>query len=107
MVVDQTAGTRVLIASVAFTNDGWVVIHEDASGKPGRILGAQRFIAGNYKDVSVDLLRGTVAGESYSAMLHTDDGDHTFDDAKDVPVTNANGMPVMANFRTLSGAATQ
>ena len=107
MVVDQTAGTRVLITSVEFAKDGWVVVHENASGKPGRILGAQRFIAGSYRDVSVDLLRATDAGAKYSAMLHTDDGDHLFDTAKDIPVIDSAGMLIMANFRTLSGAATQ
>ena len=96
-VDNQKAGDRVAVSSVTLEKDAWVAVHEDDGGKPGRILGAQRFLAGTHSG-AVDLLRGTVAGGMYYAMLHADDGDHAFDVAKDVPIKDAGGDPVMAKF---------
>jgi len=83
---------------VMLEKDGWVAIHEDNGGKPGKILGAQLFSAGKHDAGTVDLLRATTAGGVYYAMLHVDDGDHAFDALKDMPVSGADGNPVMAKF---------
>ncbi len=96
-VDDQKAGDTVNIASVMVDNDAWVAVHEDNGGKPGRILGAQLFRGGTHSG-TVDLLRGTVAGGAYYAMLHADDGDHAFDAAKDMPIKDTDGNPVMVKF---------
>src|SRR3989338_895756 len=47
-VSNQVAGDMVKLGSVDMTVDGWVVVHEERDGKPGNILGAQRFDAGSY-----------------------------------------------------------
>jgi len=74
---DQPAGSSVNVA-VKSDSEVWVAVHEDVDGKPSRILGAQLFSAGTNLG-KVDLLRPTVAGMSYHAMLHSDDGDRKFD----------------------------
>lgn len=84
-VSNQPAGNMVKLDSVSMTFDGWVVVHEDRDGKPGNILGAQRFDKGTYTSGQVELLRGTVAGGKYYVMLHDDDGDRVFDHTKDTP----------------------
>lgn len=99
-VNDQPPGMKVAIAMVAFARDGWVVIHEDSDGKPGRILGAQRFGAGPNQSGSVDLLRPIEGGRFYFAMLHSDDGDRQFDHTKDLPVTNPEGNAILMRFVT-------
>ena len=72
-------------------------IHEARDGKPGNVLGAQFYAAGETKNGTVYLLRPTVAG-TYYAILHTDNGDHEFDLTIDFPVTYSAGNPVMARF---------
>lgn len=96
-VNDQTAGNMVSVSSAVLESAAWVAIHEDNAGKPGKILGAQMFPSGTHSG-AVDLLRATTAGGVYYAMLHADDGDHAFDAAKDMPVKDAGGNPVMVKF---------
>lgn len=98
---NQPAGYRIILSTVTMANDGWVVIHEDANGVPGNVLGAQRFSAGAYKDGTVELLRNTVEGDTYYAMIHTDDGDKMFDLVKDTPVKNSHDTPIMTAFNVV------
>ena len=105
-VNNQSAGNAVVLSSVALTHDAWVAVHEENNGKPGKILGAQLFPAGIHSG-NVDLLRETTAGGNYYAMIHKSDGDHTFDAAKDMPVKDAEGNPVMVKFTATSGANVQ
>ncbi len=99
-VNDQAPGMRIALALVTLAGDGWVVIHEDRDGKPGSILGAQRFNAGANQSGSVELLRATEEGKVYYAMLHSDDGDRQFDHTKDLPVTNPEGNAILMRFVT-------
>ena len=101
----QSAGKEVTVSTVALTAESWVVIHEDTAGKPLRILGAKHLHAGAYTNVVVKLLRETVGGHTYYAMLHSDDGDGLFDSKKDIVETDRADSPIMAKFET--SAATQ
>ncbi len=105
-VDDQAAGDSVAISSAALSARAWVVIHEDYDGKPGRILGAQLF-PGGVGSGKVDLLRPSMEGKTYYAMLHTDDGDHAFDMTKDLPMKDQAGMPIMVKFVALPIAGAQ
>ncbi len=96
----QSAGKEVAVSSVALTGESWIVIHEDEAGKPLRILGAKRLNAGTYTNVVVKLLRETVEGHTYYAMLHGDDGDGLFDSKKDMVETDISGAPIIAKFET-------
>ncbi|TSC67190.1 MAG: hypothetical protein CEO19_325 [Parcubacteria group bacterium Gr01-1014_73] len=98
-VKEQTAGIEVVVEQVVLTNMAWVVIHEDdGTGKPGKILGAQLFDAGTGAG-KVELLRGTMAGGNYFAMLHADNGDRAFDPKLDMPILDASSQPIMATFK--------
>ncbi len=83
---------------VAFAVDGWVAIHEESDGKPGRILGARRFGIGINQSGSVELLRPTQEGKVYFAMLHADDGDRQFDHTKDLPLADPQGNVILMRF---------
>ncbi|MBI2056098.1 MAG: hypothetical protein HYT37_01855 [Candidatus Sungbacteria bacterium] len=96
---EQAAGMSVAVANVSLPVSGWVAIHEDAGGKPGKILGARRFEKGTHAGV-VELLRKTEDGKAYYAMLHADDGDRLFDAKKDMPMKDVSGAAVMAKFNT-------
>ena len=102
---DQVEGSTVMLDKVGLAQSGWVVIHEDDNGKPGKILGAQLFDAGAWTNGQVDLLRGTVSAKSYYAMLHSDNGDRAFDPKKDTDVMDANGMMVMTKFTATAAPA--
>jgi len=100
VVKDQIAGLRVVIDSITLEGSGWVAVHEDVDGELGNILGAQRFDAGTYKGL-VDLLRNTVEGGVYHAVLYSDDGDSVFDHKKDSLITDENGNIIEAEFNAV------
>ncbi len=82
-VRDQPAGARVLVDSVSIPTPGvWVVIVEMRGDDLGNILGAARAL-GPVADLSVDLQRATVSGDSYAVVLYREDGDGEFNYQKD------------------------
>ena len=97
-VDEQKAGNTVAVTMLTLSNPGWVVIHEDRNGKPGNVLGATWYQAGIHL-AKVELLRSTVVGGTYYAMIHSDDGDKQFDLKKDLPLMDASGNPIMAMFK--------
>jgi len=105
VVNDQGPGTEVSIAKTIFEKGGWVVIHEDdGAGKPGKILGAQLFDPGSWDNGKVELLRGTIEGGRYFAMLHSDNGDRAFDPKLDTPIIGKTGAPIMMEFEATMSA---
>ncbi len=97
-VSDQAASSVVFLSGLTLAQSTWVAIHEDAEGEPGRILGAARYDAG-VSSGNVELLRPTVRGGLYYAVLYVDDGDRQFDSKKDVQVKDETGKTVMASFK--------
>jgi len=99
-VDNQAPGNTVVIKGVLLKNPGWVAIHDDVNGQPGKILGATLFDKGQ-ADGTVELLRNTVEGASYIAVLHNDDGDYkNFNPKTDLPLNADNGTMVMVKFTT-------
>jgi len=99
VVSDQRPGMTVTISAIIIENGGWIVIHKEAAGKPGTVIGEARLVAGESSQIKVSLREATIEGMGYYAMLHTDDGDGRFDIAKDAPVrsTMLDGT-IMARF---------
>lgn len=95
-VVDQSAGKSAVIQSISLSKLAWVAIRD----KNGWILGAERLEAGDHANVTVTLLRATMAGTSYEAVLYVDDGDRAFDLHKDSLVMKSDGSAVSAAFLT-------
>jgi len=80
-VQDQAAGGKVAVASMKLSAASWVAIVDG-----GRVLGAAWYPS--YATTgSVELLRDTVAGKTYQAVLYVDDGDKKFDMHKDMLVS--------------------
>jgi hypothetical protein len=98
LVNNQVPGSSVLINQVLLKGPGWVAIHDDVNGQPGRILGARLFDAGSANGI-VQLLRNTVNGKSYFAVIHTDDGNYkNFTPKTDKVLTGSNGEIIMTKF---------
>jgi hypothetical protein len=91
----------VFIERAAITEPGWLVIHADADGAPGPVIGFRAINAGdNFQfNVPVDVARAT---PTLYAMLHTDDntiGEYEFGEVEgaDGPVT-VDGAVVTPSF---------
>lgn len=69
---DISAGT-VTVAEVVSDGPGWIVIHADAEGRPGPVIGYAAVADGANQDVAVDVATDQ-ATETLYAMLHSDGG---------------------------------
>jgi hypothetical protein len=97
-VGDQNADSvAVLVSDVSLRAPGYIEIHADDNGKVGAIVGSSSLLQpGDHKNVSV--IATLLPGKSYYAMLHTDDGNGTFDPAKDEPTLDNAGNIIMTKF---------
>jgi LPXTG-motif cell wall-anchored protein len=64
----------VKVTEVAATEDGWVVIHLDEGGKPGKVIGHTAVKKGETYDVMVKLDEDVPVGGKVWPMLHIDAG---------------------------------
>ncbi|RIK29415.1 MAG: hypothetical protein DCC55_37980 [Chloroflexi bacterium] len=95
----ESDGTSVTIANVAAAVPGWIVIHIDADGSPGPVLGQTAVEVGDNSDVVVALDPPLEGDTALWAMLHVDEGAagvYEFPGA-DVPVRDGD-MIVMTPF---------
>jgi hypothetical protein len=63
----------VTVSKVNAAVDGWVVIHVEAEGKPGPVIGYTQVSAGESKDVKVTIDPAMSTTKMF-AMLHVDEG---------------------------------
>lgn len=103
-VSDQAAGQAMTIEAVNLKESGYVVIHEDAKGSPGKVIGNSTALqAGTYNNLSINLTRAAKEGEVLYAMLHSDDGDGTYGfPDEDFPIKDDQGKVVLQKF-TVTG----
>ncbi len=101
-VVDQdlVEGTAVSIATVTSSGPGWLVIHAQADGGPGPVIGYTPVAAGANTDVMVEIDTAQ-ATETLYAMLHVDAGTAgTYEfPGDDVPAKDAEGSVVTPSFQ--------
>lgn len=91
----QAAGTSVAISSINVSSPTWIVVYENRDNKPGNILGAGLFFA-DQTSGKVELLRGTVAGQTYYVGTRTDNGDRRFELDVDDPVRAGSTQPLVS-----------
>jgi hypothetical protein len=102
VVSDNYPGNVVLIQQVQLAAPGFVVIHKDEAGKPGKVIGYQYFEAG-IRPGRVNLTENTVDGGKYWAMLHEDTGsDKAFSETPDAPIRDKAGNIVMKPFKAMN-----
>ncbi len=92
----QKAGLSVAISKADVSGVTWVVVYEGQNGKPGNVLGAAIF-SPDHESGTVDLLRTTLAGQTYFVTEHSDNGDRKFS-LKDDPLLTENGQPTWVTF---------
>lgn len=96
-MTDQYPGNVVYLSSVQFAAPGYVAIHKDNNGMPGKIIGYAKFAAG-INPGKITLSESLIDGGTYYAMMHNDDGDNKFDAVKDAPLKDAAGNIIMKIF---------
>ncbi|MEK7628145.1 MAG: hypothetical protein AAB421_01865 [Patescibacteria group bacterium] len=99
-VNSQQAGGVVKVDEVHFQSAGWLVVHEIVAGHVGNALGAARLDTGVHTAVAIELLRATEPAKEYIVIVYADNGNKEFDIRGDLPVLDAEGNPVMSNFKT-------
>lgn len=104
-VLDQAPSKSVFVTEVSAERPVWVVVVEDLDGVQGNIIGAGLFDVGESAGI-VELLRGTVEGGTYYAVLHGEDSDliqnRNFDLKTDVALLGSDGQPLEVRFKTTS-----
>jgi plastocyanin len=96
----------ITVAKVTSSVDGWIVVHLDEGGRPGKVLGQSAVRAGDNTNVVVQLSEDVPVGGMLWPMLHVDAGaagTYEFPGA-DVPV-RVNDMVVMVQISVTEGAA--
>ena len=107
VISDQFPGNVVYVSTVSASKPVWVAIHEDKDGQPGAVMGYAHYDAGTNPGGKITLSKSTVDGKTYYAVMHTDDGDSTFDATKDAPTEDAKGNVIMRVFHASSLAGSQ
>lgn len=109
LVSEQELGSDVLIDEARLSAPGFIAIHEDRDGGPGRIIGATTILSsGAHENVQVPVNRDTEDGERLYAMLHEDDGDGLFlFPGPDAPMTDDSGKIIVREFSISGGAGVE
>ena len=97
---------KVTIDSVSASEPSWIVIHVDANGAPGPVIGFAPVPVGHNQDVVVEIDLAQATPTLY-AMLHVDagvGGEYNFP-GEDLPTVDAQGAVVMAPFQLLEAEA--
>ncbi len=99
---------RVNISLVVAAAGSFIAVHEgDGAGGIGPVVGVSAYLnTGVHPNVTVDLTRDTVAGETLYAMLHRDgDNNEMYQfPGPDGPVMNAQGMVIAPPFQIIGVA---
>jgi hypothetical protein len=106
-VDNQAPGKTVFVKELRAEKPVWVVIVENNNGEHGNILGAGLFDVGESAGL-VELLRGTVQGGTYYAVMHNENSnltqDRLFEPELDLPILYSNNQVVEVMFETSSDA---
>jgi len=102
-VSDQTANAlSVTVDSATLSQPGFIAIHSDANGAPGNDIAASGLLTtGTHADVAITA--SLVNGQTYWAMLRSDDGNRVFSEANDPTLVDALGKAIMVKFTVQGG----
>lgn len=98
-VKDQQPGSVVIVSSVNLIRKGYVVIHDNNSGRPGNIIGNSRILQeGTSYFVRVGLIRPAKNNETLFAVMYEDSGDGVFSPSIDTAFKSEAGDVVFKRF---------
>ncbi len=103
-VAEQRPGTTVEVSALVMESPGFVVIHENQNGTPGKIIGKSSLLDKDDNGAAITLDRQTTDGEKLIAMIHKDNGNSTFSETEDTSVKDDQGEDVMMEFEVSANA---
>lgn len=106
VMTDQYPGNVVFLNSVQLDKEGWVAIHKDNNGQPGDIIGSAHFDSG-INTGRITVTQPIIDGAIYYAMVHSSDGNATFDATKDLPLKDSGGSVIMHVFHGSSSVSSE
>ena len=95
----QDAGLTVSVTAAIVASPTWIVVYESRNGVPGNALGAALFTPERTTG-SVNLLRGTISGQTYFVGQQRDNGDRVFSLENDAVALDEGGNPILVQFQT-------
>jgi hypothetical protein len=96
---DQYPGNVVYISSIQMDQPGYVAIHANNNGTPGKVIGSAHLDKGINANIKVTLSQPLIDGQTYYAMLHGDDRDGKFSETKDPALKDSKGDVIMHVFK--------
>jgi hypothetical protein len=107
-VEDQPAGAmEVVVGFAVMPEGGFIVIHEDDSGVPGRVIGVSAVLAQGAEHLAVQVSPSLMDGAIYYALLYADPNE---DPIKALaagtarPLTDTEGNVVLMSFAASANA---
>ena len=98
-IENQKAGQSIVsIGFALFADSGFVVIHEDENGVPGKIIGSSALIRKRENQFTIQTSIRLKKDQMYYAALHRDNGDETFKDADDGFLNDADSDVALMSF---------
>lgn len=104
-VAEQRPGTTVEVSALVMENPGFVVIHENQNGTPGKIIGKSSLLDKDNNGATITLDLQTTDGEKLIAMIHKDNGNGTFSETEDTAAKDDQGEEVMMEFEVSTDAS--
>lgn len=96
LVSNQKAGPTIDIDEVSLTEPGFVTISANEGEVPGKVIAKSALInAGTKQDL---IIRYPTTPGTYYAMLHSDNGNGTFDAVLDPVINSAPNTPLVVKF---------
>lgn len=100
-IEEQESGDIALVNLAVLDKAGFVVIHAlTTDGKPGEVIGHSEILEkGQNENIEIEVDPTLKTGQSYLAMLHSDNGDKDFGTEKeDVPLKDEEGNIISMKF---------
>lgn len=97
-VADQKLENGSLEVTAQYSKPYYIVIHQDKSGSPGKIISVSEVVAGRVTEKSIDVDIDISQGTSFYAVLHDFGGEQEFDPKNDPPVVE-DGETVLNVFQ--------
>lgn len=104
-VTDQSSSSsKIQIGYVILGKPGFITVRDDDHGMPGKIIGVSQILSGHVDAPSVDVSTKLEEDHVYYAELVTDDGNGTFEEAKDHPADTKDKSVVLMSFLAKTSA---
>jgi len=102
----QLAGSNEVIVGMAVLGEpGFVVIHSDDGGVPGKVIGASERLSEGGENIRVNVDETLEVGRVYYAMLHADANQNgVFDGESERPLTDTLGNVILMSFEATTDA---